>query len=77
MAIRVYNSLSRKKEEFVRSTEACVPFRVRTYAAGPDPHGHAKTYVGFDIVARYLRHKGYHVFYLQNVTDIEDASSRR
>jgi cysteinyl-tRNA synthetase len=37
------------------------------------PHlGHAKTYVAFDIVARYLRHKGFAVFYLQNVTDIED-----
>src|SRR5213080_2697997 len=34
--------------------------------------GHAKTYVAFDVVARYLRSKGYHVFYLQNVTDIED-----
>jgi cysteinyl-tRNA synthetase len=34
--------------------------------------GHAKTYVAFDVVARYLRYKGYRVFYLQNVTDIED-----
>src|SRR2546427_12276206 len=34
--------------------------------------GHAKTYVALDVVARFLRHKGFHVFYLQNVTDIED-----
>jgi cysteinyl-tRNA synthetase len=73
MAIRVYNSLSRKKEEFVPLHGN----RVSLFVCGLTPQdqthmGHAKTYVAFDIVARYLRHKGYHVFYLQNVTDIED-----
>jgi cysteinyl-tRNA synthetase len=73
MAIRIYNSLSRKKEEFVPLHGR----RVSLFVCGITPQdqthmGHAKTYVAFDVVARFLRHKGYHVFYLQNVTDIED-----
>src|SRR5256886_1196903 len=73
MALRVYNSLSRKKEEFVPLHGK----RVSLFVCGLTPQdqthmGHAKTYVAFDVVARYLRHKGYRVFYLQNVTDIED-----
>jgi cysteinyl-tRNA synthetase len=73
MAIRVYNSLSRKKEAFVPLHGK----RVWMFVCGITPQdqthmGHAKTYVAFDVVARFLRHKGYHVFYLQNVTDIED-----
>ena len=73
MPLRVYNSLSRKKEEFVPLHGK----RVSMFVCGLTPQdqthmGHAKTYVAFDVVARYLRHKGYHVFYLQNVTDIED-----
>jgi cysteinyl-tRNA synthetase len=73
MTIRVYNSLTRKKEEFVPLHGK----RVSMFVCGITPQdqthmGHAKTYVAFDVVARYLRHKGYHVFYLQNVTDVED-----
>src|SRR5216117_3009966 len=73
MPIRVYNTLSRKKEEFIPLRAN----RVSMFVCGLTPQdqthmGHAKTYVAFDVVARYLRHKGYHVFYLQNVTDIED-----
>jgi cysteinyl-tRNA synthetase len=69
----VYNTLSKKKEEFVPLHGK----RVTMFVCGLTPQdqthmGHAKTYVAFDVVARYLRHKGYHVFYLQNVTDIED-----
>src|SRR5881396_1813544 len=73
MALRVYNSLSRKKEAFVPLHGK----RVSLFVCGLTPQdqthvGHAKTYVAFDVVARYLRHKGYAVFYLQNVTDMED-----
>src|SRR5438309_5071137 len=73
MALRVYNSLSRKKEAFVPLHGN----RVSLFVCGLTPQdqthmGHAKTYVAFDVVALYLRHKGYRVFYLQNVTDIED-----
>ena len=71
--IRVYNTLSRTKEDF----EPLHGQRVSMFVCGltPQDHahlGHAKTYVAFDIVARYLRHRGYQVFYLQNVTDVED-----
>jgi len=73
MALRVYNTLTRQKEEFVPLRGK----RVSMFVCGLTPQdrahlGHAKTYVAFDVVARYLRHKGYRVFYLQNVTDVED-----
>jgi len=73
MALRIYNTLTRQKEEFVPLRGN----RVTMFVCGITPHdlthvGHAKTYVAFDVVARYLRHKGYSVFYLQNITDIED-----
>jgi cysteinyl-tRNA synthetase len=73
MPIRVYNTLTRTKETF----EPLRGRRVTMFVCGITPYdsthvGHAKTYVAFDVVARYLRHKGYEVFYLQNVTDIED-----
>ncbi len=73
MALRVYNSLTRKKETFVPLHGKRVSMFVCGLTPQDETHmGHAKTYVAFDVVARYLRHKGYHVFYLQNVTDIED-----
>jgi len=73
MPIRVYNSLSRKKEEFLPLHGNRVSMFVCGLTPQDETHmGHAKTYVAFDVVARFLRHKGYHVFYLQNVTDIED-----
>jgi cysteinyl-tRNA synthetase len=73
MPIRVHNTLSRAKEEFVPLHAP----RVSMFVCGITPYdsthiGHAKTYVAFDVIARFLRHKGYDVFYLQNVTDIED-----
>src|SRR2546430_587018 len=73
MPLRVYNTLSRKKEAFVPLHGK----RVSMFVCGITPQdqthlGHAKTYVAFDVIARYLRSKGFHVFYLQNVTDIED-----
>src|SRR2546428_10000007 len=73
MPIRVYNPLSRTKEEFVPLQANRVSMFVCGLTPQDETHmGHAKTYVAFDVVARYLRHKGYRVFYLQNVTDIED-----
>ncbi|HKZ99781.1 MAG TPA: cysteine--tRNA ligase [Thermoplasmata archaeon] len=73
MPIRIHNTLTRKKEDFVPLHGR----RVSMFVCGITPYdsthiGHAKTYVAFDVVARFLRHKGYEVFYLQNVTDIED-----
>ena len=78
MAIRVYNTLTREKEDFVPLHGR----RVSMFVCGLTPQdqthlGHAKTYIAFDTVARYLRHKGYQVLYLQNVTDIEDRIIRK
>ncbi len=73
MPLRVYNTLTREKEDFVPLHGR----RVSMFVCGLTPQdqthlGHAKTYITFDTIARFLRHKGYQVVYLQNVTDIED-----
>src|SRR6185437_13210808 len=69
--IKLYNSLSREKEEFIPIKP---PF-VGMYVCGPtvygDTHlGHARPYVTFDLIFRYLRHKGYRVRYVRNITDV-------
>ena len=71
--IKIYNSLSQKKEELV-------PFegnKVRMYVCGPTVYdsahlGHARSAVSFDIIQRYLRHAGYDVLFARNFTDIDD-----
>ena len=67
----LYNSLSRKTEEFIPLN----PQHVGLYVCGPtvygDPHlGHARPAVTFDILFRYLKHKGYQVRYVRNITDV-------
>ena len=71
MTLHVYNSLTRKKEEFVPIHEGWVGM----YVCGPTVHGHAhlghaKSYVSFDVIVRYLRYLGYQVRYVQNITDV-------
>ncbi len=71
MALQLYNTLTRKKEEFAPIEEG----RVGMYVCGPTVYGHAhlghaKSYVSFDIVVRYLRYLGYNVTYVQNITDV-------
>ena len=56
--------------------------RINLFVCGPtvydDSHiGHARTYIAFDVVARYLKYKGYSVFYLQNITDVDDKIIQR
>jgi cysteinyl-tRNA synthetase len=73
MALRIYNTLTHTKEEFVPLQGK----RVKMFVCGITPYdythvGHARTYVAFDVIARYLRHRGYSLFYLQNVTDVDD-----
>jgi cysteinyl-tRNA synthetase len=71
MPLKIYNTLTRQKEEFV----PLVPGRVNMYVCGPTVYdyahiGHAKTYVSFDIAVRYLRYRGFDVLYVQNITDV-------
>ena len=71
MSIQVYNVLTRQKEEF----KPLNPDLATMYVCGPTvydlPHiGHAKTYVSFDVIVRYLRFSGYRVRYVQNITDV-------
>ncbi len=74
----VYNTLSRKKEEFI----PLQPGRVRIYACGvtvyDDCHiGHARSAVVFDVIVRYLRFQGLQVTWVRNFTDIDDKIIRR
>ncbi len=71
MALYIYNTLTRKKEEFI----PLHPGRVHMYVCGPTvyghPHiGHAKSYISFDAVVRWFRYLGYRVKYVQNITDV-------
>ncbi len=71
MPLHVYNTLTRRKEEFKPLHEG----RVGMYVCGPTVYGHShighgKSYVSFDIIARYLRYLGYKVLYVQNITDV-------
>jgi cysteinyl-tRNA synthetase len=71
MPLKIYNTLSRRKEEFRPLVEG----NVGMYVCGPTVYGHshvghAKSYVSFDIIVRYLRYLGYKVTYVQNITDV-------
>ncbi|HLA69434.1 MAG TPA: class I tRNA ligase family protein, partial [Bacteroidota bacterium] len=71
MSLSIYNSLTRKKELFTPLHKGTVGM----YVCGPTVYshshvGHAKSYVSFDIIVRYLRHLGLHVLYVQNITDV-------
>lgn len=71
--LKVYNTLGRKKEEFVPVEKGKVKMYVCGMTVYSDAHiGHARTYVAFDIIRRYLQHKGYDVTYVQNITDVDD-----
>ena len=69
--MKIYNTLTRNKEEFIPIEKG----KVRMYVCGPTvygkPHvGHAKSYVFFDVVYRYLTYLNYKVKYVQNITDV-------
>lgn len=71
MALQLHNSLTRRKEEFTPLEKG----RVGIYVCGPTVYGHAhlghaKSYVSFDVLVRYLRYLGYNVTYVQNITDV-------
>ena len=76
--LKIYNTLTRQKEEFRPIT----PGVVKLYVCGVTIYdychiGHARTYVAFDVVVRYLRSRGYDVTYVRNITDVDDKIIRR
>ena len=76
--MQIYNTQSRRKEEFVPIT----PGKVTIYACGPTVYnyihiGNARPAIVFDTLRRYLEHKGYEVTFVQNFTDIDDKMIRR
>ncbi|HHI00797.1 MAG TPA: cysteine--tRNA ligase, partial [Thermococcus litoralis] len=76
--MKVYNTMSRQKEEFKPLRDG----EVKMYVCGPTVYdythlGHARTYIAFDVIRRYLEHKGYTVLMVMNFTDIDDKIIRR
>ena len=76
--IRIHNSLSGLKEEL----RPIVPGRLRMYVCGLTVYdyvhiGHARMLLVFDVITRYLRHRGFALTYVRNITDIDDKIIRR
>ncbi|MEY3668199.1 MAG: hypothetical protein RL572_1739 [Pseudomonadota bacterium] len=76
--LQIYNTLTRTKEDFVPHVSG----KVKMYVCGVTTYdychvGHARMFVAFDVVVRYLRHRGYQVTYIRNITDIDDKILRR
>lgn len=78
VSIKVFNSLTRQKEEFRPRDEG----KVGIYVCGVTPYsnthiGHARPAVVWDVIRRYLEHRGYQVFMVQNYTDVDDKIINR
>jgi cysteinyl-tRNA synthetase len=78
MALRVYNTMTQKKEEFIPLQKG----HIGMYACGVTVYdlchiGHARSAVVFDVIYRYLQYKGYEVIYVRNFTDVDDKIINR
>jgi len=78
MSLKLYNTYTRKKEEFVPLHGN----RVNFYACGPTVYdyfhiGNARPLIVFDVLRRYLQYKGYEVNYIVNITDVDDKIIKR
>ena len=76
--LKIYNSLTRQKEEFT----PIQPGKVGMYVCGVTIYdlchiGHGRTFVSFDVVSRYLRYSGYDLTFVRNITDIDDKIIKR
>ena len=76
--MRVFNTLSNELEQFMPIEEN----KIALYVCGLTPYdsahiGHARTYVSFDVIKRYLLKKGFVVYHIQNITDVEDKILKR
>ena len=79
--LKVYNTLSRKKE-VLKPFDSAQGKKLTLFVCGVTAYdlshiGHARTYIAFDMIVKYLRQKGLDVFYLQNVTDVDDKIIQR
>lgn len=75
--LRIYDTLTRRKQPFV----PIEPWKVRMYVCGPtvysDPHiGNFRAFLVGDLLRRWLEHRGYEVFHVMNITDIDDKTIR-
>jgi cysteinyl-tRNA synthetase len=78
MTVRIYNTLTRQIEDLV----PLVPGRIGMYVCGMTTYdlchlGHARLFLAFDVVTRWLRARGYQVTYVRNITDVDDKIIRR
>src|SRR4030066_1599675 len=78
MTLRIYNSLTRQKEDF----ETLQPGKVTMYVCGPTVYdnahvGHAMSALVFDIIRRYLEYSGFQVKHVMNYTDVDDKIIQR
>ncbi len=78
MGIRIYNTATRRKEEFEPRDEGSVSM----YVCGPTVYNHihignARTFLSFDVVRRYLEYRGFDVSFVQNITDVDDKIIKR
>jgi len=78
MVLRVYNTETRSKQDFIPVEDG----KVGMYVCGPTVYdnchvGHARSYVAFDVIRRYLEYKGLNVTYIQNFTDVDDKIINR
>ena len=78
MTLKVFNTLTKRKEEFKPLAED----EVRMYVCGPTVYDHihignARSFVAFDVIRRYLEYKGYTVHYVSNLTDVDDKTIKR
>jgi len=78
MTLKIFNTLTKRKEEL----KPLVKDKVRMYVCGPTVYdyihiGNARSFVAFDVIRRYLEYKGYTVYYVSNLTDVDDRTIKR
>ncbi|HCH23311.1 MAG TPA: cysteine--tRNA ligase, partial [Oceanospirillaceae bacterium] len=76
--LQLHNTLTNSKQEFVPIEAG----KIRMYVCGMTVYdychiGHARVMVSFDVITRYLRHRGFEVEYVRNITDVDDKIIKR